>query len=59
MSFLDRIVDSPARRLERISGEYSQMLYLISKAGPQIPFIESLSPVRSLLFFFSSSPLLS
>ncbi|KAK4704772.1 conserved oligomeric Golgi complex subunit 2, partial [Phenoliferia sp. Uapishka_3] len=37
------VVDSPAKRLERIAGEYSQMLYLVEKAG-DFPFVRSLDP---------------
>ncbi|KAL8293723.1 hypothetical protein RQP46_000424 [Phenoliferia psychrophenolica] len=37
------VVDSPAKRLERIAGEYSQMLYLVAKAG-DLPFVRSLDP---------------
>ncbi|KAI5481066.1 component of oligomeric golgi complex 2 [Pseudohyphozyma bogoriensis] len=40
---MDRVVDSPAKRLERIAAEYSQMLYLVSKAG-DLPFVRSLDP---------------
>lgn len=39
------VVDSPAKRLERVAGEYSQMLYLVAKAG-DLPFVRSLDPVR-------------
>ena len=39
------VVDSPAKRLERIAGEYSQMLYLVAKAG-DLPFVRSLDSVR-------------
>ena len=41
---LCRHVDSPAKRLERIAGEYNHMLYLIDKAG-ELPFVQSLNPV--------------
>ncbi|SGY62387.1 BQ5605_C007g04684 [Microbotryum silenes-dioicae] len=37
------LVDSPAKRLERIVGEYNHMLYLINKAG-DLPFVRSLEP---------------
>ncbi|SCV71599.1 BQ2448_3187 [Microbotryum intermedium] len=37
------LVDSPAKRLERIAGEYNHMLYLIHKAG-NLPFVTSLEP---------------
>ncbi|KAM0752493.1 COG complex component [Meredithblackwellia eburnea MCA 4105] len=37
------VVESPAKRLERIVGEYNQMLYLVAKAG-DLPFVRSLDP---------------
>ncbi|SCZ93005.1 BZ3501_MvSof-1269-A2-R1_Chr1-1g00545 [Microbotryum saponariae] len=37
------LVDSPAKRLERIAGEYNHMLYLINKAG-DLAFVRSLEP---------------
>lgn len=42
-----RHVDSPAKRLERIAGEYNHMLYLIDKAG-ELPFVQSLNPVSRI-----------
>ncbi|GAA5926369.1 hypothetical protein JCM1841_006995 [Sporobolomyces salmonicolor] len=38
---VDQIVDSPAKRLERIAAEYNHMLYLVSRAG-DLPFVRSL-----------------
>lgn len=39
---VDRIQDSPSKKLERIAAEYSQMLYLVEKAGKKLPFVASL-----------------
>ncbi|ORY89153.1 oligomeric golgi complex component, COG2-domain-containing protein [Leucosporidium creatinivorum] len=39
----DRSVDSPAKRLERVAGEFNHMLYLVKKAG-DLPFVRSLDP---------------
>ncbi|KAK4050873.1 hypothetical protein OIV83_003295 [Microbotryomycetes sp. JL201] len=40
---IERSLESPARRIERVASEYSHMLYLVSKAGDS-PFIQSLEP---------------
>ncbi|BGP14663.1 hypothetical protein JCM10213_001627 [Rhodosporidiobolus nylandii] len=45
---LDLNVDSPAKRLERISSEYTHMRYLVERAG-DLPFVQSLQPRISQL----------
>lgn len=51
------VADSPTKRLERIASEYTHMQYLVKRAGPNLPFIRALEPVRLsrsfLLFSFS------
>lgn len=47
LTYFHRRSDSPAKRLERIAGEFNHMLYLVRKAG-DLPFVRSLDPVRSL-----------